>query len=211
MNEAPIRIEKGLRWLPVTLNRDEMIEKSKLMAKLSLDRVDLETEKSEVTKSFADRIKNISGEISKLTNIIDTGIEDRHVTCESVYDYEAKTFYVRRIDNGAILEQRPLRQSEGQIVLQTGMGVDANIPSKREKERGDVHDYQEGDGAEEFDSQPRVQAEAPETIETTATVVDGEGVATETESSETGEVSEDEVQQGEFAPLQTLTDDDIPL
>lgn len=111
------REEPFTRWLPVELTDEEMLGKAKEMSKLCEDRTFVEREKAIQTKDFAEKIKNISGEISKLVTIVSSGFESREVECTRVFDYKNKEVRALRTDTDEIIEKRPLRVDESQTEI----------------------------------------------------------------------------------------------
>lgn len=119
--------EKFQRWLPVELSDAKILERSREMGQLLEQKRKIEREKAQIVKDFSDQIKDISGEIAKLTTIVNTGQEEQQVTCVREYDHNNKEVREVRIDTGEILTTRPLQVDESQIPLQTGKGVDASF------------------------------------------------------------------------------------
>lgn len=107
----------SIRVLPVELNDHEILQRGRLLSKLSNDRRMVELEKSAKAKEFSNRLKDIDGEIAKLSEVIETGQEPRDVKCQIEIDYQRKEHRVRRLDTDEVISCRALTESEQQMEL----------------------------------------------------------------------------------------------
>lgn len=125
--EKTVKIEKSTLWLPVKLLEDEHVDRSKELARLVTERFATEREKSIANRDFGEKLKNVAGEISRLTTIVAEGYERRQVNCHREYDYDANKVRLIRLDTREILEERDLRTDEKQLPLKEQSGVDATF------------------------------------------------------------------------------------
>jgi len=99
-------------WLPCVVTDSECLELAKQMSQLCKQKDDVEAEKARVGREFQKRIKDLSGEISGIKDVINTGLVNRHIACEKAFDYRNKLCITTRIDTGEIVEERPLYEDE---------------------------------------------------------------------------------------------------
>jgi len=61
----------------VELTKDELVERSKLLAQKIDEKIKLQDEKKEITSEFSTRIKAVELEIIELSNVVRSGVEYR--------------------------------------------------------------------------------------------------------------------------------------
>ena len=105
------------RRLPVKLTEDEITQRGRASAKFDRDRAALEETKKAANDEFKAKINACTESISKLSQSIMTGEEDRDVECVEERDYVRKVAELHRTDTGEVVEVRPLDASELQEKL----------------------------------------------------------------------------------------------
>jgi hypothetical protein len=109
--------EKISMHLPVKLTEVELLEISREMslAHREIERID-QNEKS-VRAQFKAEREMAQGKLSRCSNLIETGIEHRSVTCTKVKDWNERIVYVQRDDTLAQVQCRDMTQEEAQMEL----------------------------------------------------------------------------------------------
>lgn len=100
------------KWLPVKLTEHEVLERSRSLAQRHNEKRDLEAERARIVRDYGERLKNLAGEISRLSDIVASGQEHRNVECEEQRQDSRKQFRVVRLDTDEIVELRPMLESE---------------------------------------------------------------------------------------------------
>ena len=105
------------RRLQVTLTEDEITQRGRAIAKFDRDRYGLEEAKKAANDEFRAKINACSEAISRLSQVIMTGAEERSVECEEERDYVRKVAVLHRTDTGEVVETRSLGADELQEKL----------------------------------------------------------------------------------------------
>jgi hypothetical protein len=110
-------MDAEFRQLPVKLTKNEVLTKGKLAAKADIALGELEDQKAEVTKDYAERIKLKRKELDQLAREIDTGTEVRPVKCTPVARWRDYMMDIVRDDTRETVESRPMTHAERQMAL----------------------------------------------------------------------------------------------
>lgn len=105
------------KWLPVKLSEHETLERARALSQRHKEKQELEAEKARVVRDYGERMKNLSGEISKLSEVVANGEEYRSVECEEQRQNSKKQFRIMRLDTDEVVEIRPMLESELQEEL----------------------------------------------------------------------------------------------
>lgn len=110
--------ERITRWLPVKLTQDEIIDRARQLSERLKEEGEKAAEKARVTTQFANELKNLEGEISRLSNTVRSGEEYRNVDCFVKKNFSKKIIQVYRADTQAIIESRTMDKLEMQQELE---------------------------------------------------------------------------------------------
>lgn len=127
-----VRKEIG-KILPVKLTDKELLAAGREAADSQEELRDVEGQAKAASDEYKGKMKAITGRIVRLASLVRAGYEHREVACEQVFDYEAGTLKVTRLDTREIVERRPLRSDERQMVL--AVDEDARIAAEIQKEQ----------------------------------------------------------------------------
>lgn len=106
------------RWLPVKLTGSELLDKGREVSELVRERTLIDAERSASARTYQNKIKQLDGQIAKVSETISNQTEERPVTCIAEWSQEKDLFLVRRCDTGEIIESRPLQRHEKQHEIQ---------------------------------------------------------------------------------------------
>jgi len=108
-----------MKELPVELTASERAAKQDGVLD-HLDAIeDLEEEKKESAKSYADDIKAEKAAMAKLRKQLGSNSEKRNVECEEQSDFRTQTVITIRLDTGAVISERTMSADELQTELDT--------------------------------------------------------------------------------------------
>jgi phosphoribosylaminoimidazole (AIR) synthetase len=93
--------------------RDLMME----MAKTNIHRNDLEDTLKKVGADYRAKIQEDEGVINKNARLINNGFEYRRTEAYKLLDYGVGIVSIFRKDNGILIEERPMTDSEKQVPL----------------------------------------------------------------------------------------------
>lgn len=117
-----------LRKLPIHLTDDERNTKARHAASLLHEKALLEEQKRETVADFADRIKEISAEISAASAAARTGIEEREVEVSPRPNNDRLVVEFYRDDTGDLVETRPMTEDEVRVARQQNLPLrDAKV------------------------------------------------------------------------------------
>ena len=123
MNETTKK-EIEVRALGCELTEAERLERGGALASVVMSVANYHLELSERKAEFKAEKDVIEQAISALrvrqsdlSKSISEGVEERDVKCEAVFDYEAGTVTVRRLDNDQVIEDREMKGLEKQMQL----------------------------------------------------------------------------------------------
>ena len=105
------------KWLPVALTESKILDRARTMSQRCKEKEELEAEKASVNRVFGERLKKLTGEVARLSNVVSTGLEDQSVECSEITSYLDRTCTIVREDTGEVVETRPLYESELQVAL----------------------------------------------------------------------------------------------
>ena len=103
--------------LRVQLTPDERIQRGTALAKLNLELVQLEEQKAEAVRSWAEKIKAKKIEGGRLAHDVDTGTEERPIKCDERPRFGELVVEVVRRDTGEVVRTRPMLPEERQVPL----------------------------------------------------------------------------------------------
>jgi hypothetical protein len=98
--------EKLKKWLPVHLDDETLLVRSRQMAEKCREKREVEIEKAGKMKVYGERLKDLSGEISTLSQTIMTGKEHAEVECFERPNWTTKRVDIVRADTGEVVEER---------------------------------------------------------------------------------------------------------
>lgn len=98
------------RWLEVKLTEDEVLERSKALAETIQTKRKVENEKANDMRAYGEQLKDLSGEIAKLSHVVSTGEESRSVEVEE--SRREGNIVIVRLDTGEVIETRAAEGDE---------------------------------------------------------------------------------------------------
>jgi DNA segregation ATPase FtsK/SpoIIIE-like protein len=114
--EAVRRVEFR-RELDVKLS-DEQIAAASREHVDALEAIDTEIEEfSEVKREHKDALGDIKARERQLRGCVQRGVRSQLVACERLIDYAAARVTERRLDTGAVINERDMTQAEGELVM----------------------------------------------------------------------------------------------
>ena len=116
--ESKIEVKSCDEYLQCVLTDQELIAKSKELAKCNEDLADVEAKKKDVVADFTAQQKKHEANIGSLSRVVSTGKEYRNVKCELELDYATGMKTLRRLDTLEIVKQCELTQNERQAALE---------------------------------------------------------------------------------------------
>lgn len=105
------------RKLPVTLTAKEQEQRGRDLAELTRNLRELTEEKKDAAREYGERIKNLNVKLEALESAVLTGVENRMVAVEKIIDHYLGQVTVKRIDTGAVIEQRAPTKEELQTEI----------------------------------------------------------------------------------------------
>lgn len=117
--EQDVAIERRelVRWLPVKLDRDTLLQRAQTMAQHQKEKSDIEADKARVTREFGEKLKAVCGELTRLSDIVRTSKEHCNVQCEEVKNFGSRRVRIVRKDTGEVVEEREMFNEEAQRSL----------------------------------------------------------------------------------------------
>lgn len=100
--------------LPVILTQEELIDRSRKLAKANQDNTELENQKKDVVADFNAQAKKIESILGMLSRIVSTGKEYRDVKCVWTFNYTQGYKELKRLDTDEIVRHQELTQTERQ-------------------------------------------------------------------------------------------------
>lgn len=162
--EGTKRKEVKVKYLPVKLTDEELMEKAKAAASLMMEVSKDQNELASISERFKDSKKSLTEDIesnirkaSALSSIVDSGEERRDVDCEVLFDYDAGTVTVTRKDTDEVIETRNMTDDESQELPMNSEDDTEEEESNEDTELGpedlDQDDYPEEDDSSFFDEE----------------------------------------------------------
>lgn len=105
------------RNLQCNLTQDELLSKGAELSQTMVDIAQLNERKAVQAREMSEEIKKKTGVANNLVRIVNSGMEMRMVECEKMMNYAEGHVLVRRLDNGEVLEERPMTEDERQLPL----------------------------------------------------------------------------------------------
>lgn len=115
-----LKSRKFSQVLPCVLDSKACAERGVELAKICQDIPGIEDEKKLSAKQFQERLDALYAKQQELAKQVRESAEEKNVECEEVIDLGAGTLKVIRLDTGAILETRKLKDEELQAELNLG-------------------------------------------------------------------------------------------
>lgn len=101
-----------VKVLACRMNQDEINDKAQELARRCQELNDEKERKKDAAASYAAAIKSLETIVSNLSRCVATGEEWREVDILEWYDHERGYVYVKRLDTGAVIEERPMTAKE---------------------------------------------------------------------------------------------------
>jgi hypothetical protein len=105
------------RKLPVSLTAKEQEQRGRDLAELTRSLRELIEEKKDAAREYGERIKNLNTKLEGLESAVLTGVENRLVACEKIVDHYLGQVTIKRLDTGAVVEQRAPTKEELQTEI----------------------------------------------------------------------------------------------
>lgn len=119
--KAPaIRVVPVQKLLPCPLTERERMAALEQSGSLWSEVDSLDAELREHTKAQKAQIRAKRAELEQLMKRVRDKVDNRAVRCEERYIYETGRVRVIRLDTGAVIEERPMKAEERQLVLGAG-------------------------------------------------------------------------------------------
>lgn len=112
-----IEMKEVEEHLPVILTQEELIDRSRKLAKANQDNTELENQKKDVVADFNAQAKKIESILGMLSRIVSTGKEYRDVKCVWTFNYTQGYKELKRLDTEEIVRHVELSQTERQGVV----------------------------------------------------------------------------------------------
>jgi hypothetical protein len=112
--EDRIETKEATEHLAVILTQEELLDRSRKLAKANEDGVEIENKKKDVVSDFAAQIKKIEAVTGALARIVSTGREYRDVKCLWTFNYTQGYKELRRLDTDEVVKHQELSQQERQ-------------------------------------------------------------------------------------------------
>lgn len=114
-SEELIETKECEEYLSCVLTPEELLDRSKKLAKANEDAEDLAKRKKDVTADFSAQQKKVEARIALLTRVVSSGKEYRdNVKCEWTYNYTQGYKQLKRLDTGEVIKHQELTQKERQ-------------------------------------------------------------------------------------------------
>lgn len=118
--EPTIRVVEVQRILPCPLTETELKTAVRRISTLLVDKAVLEEEIRKVVASYRAKLKAVAGELGPCMQQMREQVEHRSVRCEERFIYATGMVRLVRTDTGALVEERPMREGERQLVIDDG-------------------------------------------------------------------------------------------
>lgn len=140
--------EEVQKVLSIALSDEEKNSKKCIVSDLTSDLLGWKAKKAAAIAEFSPKIKDLDKQISKLQAMIDSGFEDRNVTCKIVKNYDDNK--IEYWHDGKIAESREMTAQDRQLDLKTVKKVAAeaaeplvekdNVVSMNKTQSEDIQD-----------------------------------------------------------------------
>lgn len=112
-----VRTFKEKQYLECMLTDDEMKQASIELANACQRKVAIEDQLATFKAQKKAEITQCEGDINKNTVLVSSGKEMRMVECDVELDFDRGRRMVTRVDNGLVVQERPLTSDEKQLEL----------------------------------------------------------------------------------------------
>jgi hypothetical protein len=106
--------KKCVEELPCQLTEDEMLDRSRKLAGMHQQQLEIEDKKKQAMNEFTARLKKVSGDIHYTSNVISSGKEARNVECRLDYFWEEGRKVLIRLDTGEAVSDEVIPDYERQ-------------------------------------------------------------------------------------------------
>lgn len=113
-----VRVFKQKEYLEVLLTDDEIKRSSQELANAIQKKDSIQDQLATFKTQKKAEITMCDGEINKNTVLVSSGKEMRMVECEVTLDFNTGKKCTVRLDNGIVVDERPLSTDEKQLELQ---------------------------------------------------------------------------------------------
>lgn len=117
--------EKDARMLPVRLSEEEVHQRSRTLARMTIERDEIEEEKKASAKVFTDRLKEYDSQIHDLADAVNTSKEKRLVGIQEQHDKRRFCVDTVRIDTMETIDTRAMTADEVDEARQPALFEDA--------------------------------------------------------------------------------------
>lgn len=118
------------RTLPVTLTRDELLERGEALALMRGKRNGIAYDQKASNADFKEKLEDADTEIDRLAGIVRSKSEPRPVDCTARRDMQRYVIDTIRLDTGEVIETRTMTEQERQ--LKVFDDDDLDLPSGQE-------------------------------------------------------------------------------
>lgn len=138
MAGEPASIPVVRRQCRAQLSTDERLAKGTAIANTLREIATVTEQKGELAKDFSARMKRLEERAEGLRRDIEDGCEERWIDCAEEQDFARNMFLVRRLDTGAIVDERAMEAHERQaeIDFPDGEPEDKSTNGEKAKKRG---------------------------------------------------------------------------
>ena len=112
MPKDTVKKHKTSKLLPCVLTDVELQLAGKNLASTVRDIVKVKDRKSTANAGFKKEMEELQQQQREFSELVNTGIEERQVDCEEVFDYDKNMVRTARIDTGEQLSEREMTAAE---------------------------------------------------------------------------------------------------
>lgn len=106
------------RVLPVQFTEEEILSFKNALAFHTAELLKAEKEKKNEVKIHNLNIKDCKDSIADLSEKIESGFEEKSVSCRVKFDHAREMVFIIRTDTDEVVEERPMTEEERQLELQ---------------------------------------------------------------------------------------------
>lgn len=125
--------KKCVEELPCQLTEDEMLERSRKLAGLHQQQLEIEDKKKQAMNEFTARLKKVAGDIHYTSNVISSGKEVRNVECRLDYFWNEGKKVMIRLDTGEIVSDEVIPDYERQQHMEFVERENGKTPEEKEE------------------------------------------------------------------------------
>lgn len=103
---------KYKKWLPVVLTEPQLLDKSRELSQRIKERSRVEAEKKSVVAEYGENLKELAGDITRLSDVVADGAEDQSVDVQDEVHIESQRIKTIRMDTNEVVIARVMTELE---------------------------------------------------------------------------------------------------